>query len=91
MLLALATAAALGSGVMESPSPIRATTGPAIALAGGLSAYSSAKVPYIGLFALTLGAAMLVQGRDSDRPSCPPRESGRLCSRWLRCRRSPGS
>ena len=71
MLLVLATAAALGSGVMESPSPIRATTGPAIALAGGLSAYSSAAVPYIGLFALTLGAAMLVQGRGLRKAILP--------------------
>ena len=72
MLLALAAAAALGRDLLTSPTPMRSVVGPAITLAGGVSAYSSAAVPYVGLFAICLAVAMLMEGRPGLRRAILP-------------------
>jgi hypothetical protein len=72
MLLSLASAAALGRDLLASRTPVRAVVGPAIALAGGISAYSSAAIPYVGLFAICLALAMLVDRRRELRKAILP-------------------
>jgi hypothetical protein len=51
---------------------VRAVVGVAVALAGGVAAYASAAIPYVGVFALVLAIAMLVRRDNSLRRSILP-------------------
>jgi hypothetical protein len=72
MLVALGAAAGLAYDLLASSTPVRSIVGVAVALAGALATYAIAAVPYIGLVAVALLAAMLFERRGGLRRAIGP-------------------